>query len=90
MISLYHRMISLITINDIINDNINDIIDERFKLIILDITDGEFREIDMTEPPFSLPKPIKEILDKDEQTKKSDYYCYLNLYTKDQINNIAI
>ena len=56
----------------------------------LDIPDGEFREIDMSEPPFSLPKPINEILDKDEQNKKSGYYCYLNLYTKDQINNLII
>ena len=56
----------------------------------LDIPDGEFREIDMSEPPFSLPKPINEILDKDEQTKKSGYYCYLNLYTKDQFNNLVI
>ena len=56
----------------------------------LDIPDGEFREIDMSEPPFSLPNPINKILDKDEQTKKSGYYCYLNLYTKDQINNLVI
>ena len=55
-----------------------------------DIPDGEFREIDMNEEPFSLPKPIKEILDKDEQTKNSAYYCYLNLYTKEQINNLII
>ena len=56
----------------------------------LDIPDGEFREIDMMQPPFSLPKAINEILDKDEQTKNSAYYCYLNLYTKDQIKNLII
>ena len=56
----------------------------------LDIPDGEFREIDMMQPPFSLPKAINEILDKDEQTKNSAYYCYLNLYTKDQINRLTI
>ena len=60
------------------------------KIENLDIPDGEFREIDMNETPFSLPKPIKEILDKDEQTKNSAYYCYLNLYTKEQINNLTI
>ena len=60
------------------------------KIKNLDIPDGEFREIDMNETPFSLPKPIEEILDKDEQTKNSAYYCYLNLYTKEQINNLTI
>lgn len=60
------------------------------KIINLDIPDGEFREIDMSEPPFSLPKAIDQILDKDEQTKNSAYYCYLNLYTKDQIKNLII
>ncbi len=64
--------------------------DSRKKIINLDIPDGEFREIDMSEPPFSLPKPIIEIQDKDEQTKKSGFYCYLNLYSKDQIENLSI
>ncbi len=44
----------------------------------------------MSEPPFSLPKPIIEIQDKDEQTKESGFYCYLNLYSKDQIDNLSI
>jgi hypothetical protein len=60
------------------------------KIRNLDIIDGEFREIDMNEPPFSLPEPISQILDKDEQTKKSGYYCYLNLYTKEQIDKLII
>ena len=64
--------------------------DSQKKIKNLDITDGEFREIDMNEPPFSLPEPITRILDKDEQTKKSGYYCYLNLYTKDQIDKLII
>lgn len=62
--------------------------DPNKKIINLDIPDGEFREIDLTEPPFNLPSPIHKILDKDEQTKKSGYYCYLNLYTKKQIDNL--
>ena len=62
--------------------------DPNKKIINLDIPDGEFREIDLTEPPFNLPSPIHEILDKDEQTKTSGYYCYLNLYTKKQIDNL--
>jgi len=64
--------------------------DDHKKIINLDIPDGEFREIDMSEPPFLLPLPIKKILDKDEQTKTSGYYCYLNLYTKEQIDNLII
>ena len=64
--------------------------DPNKKIINLDIPDGEFREIDLTEPPFNLPSPIHEILDKDEQTKTSGYYCYLNLYTKEQIDNLII
>ena len=64
--------------------------DSQKKIINLDIPDGEFREIDMSEPPFSLPTPIIEIRDKDEQTKKSGFYCYLNLYSKDQIKNLTI
>ncbi len=64
--------------------------DSQKKIINLDIPDGEFREIDMSEPPFSLPKPINEIQDKDEQTIKSGFYCYLNLYSKDQIKNLVI
>jgi len=64
--------------------------DSQKKIINLDIPDGEFRELNMSEPPFSLPKPIKEILDKDEQTKESGFYCYLNLYSIDQIKNLPI
>ena len=64
--------------------------DNQKKFINFDIPDGEFREINMSEPPFLLPKPIKKILDKDEQTKTSGYYCYLNLYTKEQIDNLII
>ena len=64
--------------------------DSQKKIINLDIPDGEFREIDMSEPPFFLPKPIIEILDKDEQTKESGFYCYLNLYSKNQIENLSI
>ena len=62
--------------------------DPNKKIINIDIPDGEFREIDLVEPPFNLPSPIHKILDKDEQTKKSGYYCYLNLYTKKQIDNL--
>ena len=64
--------------------------DAQKKIINIDIPDGEFREIDMSEPPFSLPVPIKTIQDKDEQTKKSGFYCYLNLYSKDQIEKLII
>ena len=56
----------------------------------LDIPDGEYREIDLTRPPFSLPKPLYEILDKDELNKNSGFNCYLNLYTRNQINEIKI
>ena len=56
----------------------------------LDIPDGEYREIDLTRPPFSLPKPLEEILDKDELNKNSGFNCYLNLYTKSQINDLKI
>ena len=56
----------------------------------LDIPDGEYREIDLTRPPFLLPKPLKEILDKDELNKNSGFNCYLNLYTKKQINELKI
>jgi len=63
---------------------------QQIKIINSDIPDGEFREIDMSEPPFLLPEPIIKILDKDEQTKTSAYYCYLNLYTKEQIDNLII
>ena len=64
--------------------------DSQKKITNLDIPDGEFREIDMSEPPFSLPAPILKIKDKDEQTNKSGFYCYLNLYSKDQIDNLSI
>jgi len=60
------------------------------KIINLDIPDGEFREIDVLEPPFSLPKPIIKILDKDEQSKTSGFNCYLYLYTKGQIESLVI
>ena len=56
----------------------------------LDIPDGEYREIDLTRPPFLLPKPLHEILDKDELNKNSGFNCYLNLYTKNQINELKI
>ena len=62
--------------------------DPKKRIINLDIPDGEFREIDLSESPFFFHKPINEILDKDEQTKKSDYNCYLNLYTKSQIDSL--
>ena len=32
----------------------------------------------------------KKLRFKDEQTKESGYYCYLNLYTKSQIDNLII
>ena len=56
----------------------------------LDIPDGEYREIDLTRPPFLLPKPLHEILDKDELNKNSGFNCYLNLYTKNQIDELKI
>ena len=40
--------------------------------------------------PFLLPKPLHEILDKDELNKNSGFNCYLNLYTKNQINELKI
>jgi len=64
--------------------------DSQKKIINSDIPDGEFREVDMSQPPFILPTPIKKVLDKDDQTKTSAYYCYLNLYTKEQIKNLII
>ena len=64
--------------------------DYKQKITNLDITDGEFREIDLSEHPFSLTKPIFEILDKDEQSKTSGYNCYLNMYTKKQIQDLFI
>ena len=54
----------------------------------IDITDGEFREIDLSLYPFNLPEPLFKILDKDEQTKTSGYFCYLNLYSKKQIQEM--
>ena len=60
------------------------------KIINLDIPDGEYREIDLSEPPFSLNEPYQKILDKDEQNKQSGFYCYLNLYSKKQINNLIL
>ena len=54
----------------------------------LDIPDGEYRELDLTRPPFLLPKPLHEILDKDELNKNSGFNCYLNLYTRNQINEL--
>ena len=60
------------------------------KITNIDIPDGEFREIDLSEHPFSFSKPICEILDKDEQSKTSGYNCYLNLYTKKQIQDLFI
>ena len=56
----------------------------------LDIPDGEYREIDLSKPPFYLPKPLEEILDKQEFNKNSGFNCYLNLYTKNQIQNLKI
>jgi len=55
----------------------------------IDITDGEFREIDLSVYPFNLPEPLFKILDKDEQTKTSGYFCYLNLYSKKQIQKMT-
>jgi len=62
--------------------------DQTKKIVNSDIPDGEFREIDLSEEPFNLPEPVHKILDKDDQTKSSGYYCYLNLYTKKQIDNL--
>ena len=62
--------------------------DYKKKIINIDITDGEFREIDLSEHPFYLSKPIFKILDKDEQGKTSGYNCYLNMYTKKQIQDL--
>ena len=59
------------------------------KIINFDIPDGEYREIDLSEPPFSLTDPSEKILDKDELNKQSGFYCYLNLYSKKQINNLV-
>ena len=77
------------------NSNINYLLLTSYKLkdsskVIknIDITDGEFREIDLSVYPFNLPEPLFKILDKDEQTKKSGYFCYLNLYSKKQIQEI--
>ena len=62
--------------------------DKTKKLDNLDIPDGEYREIDLTRPPFLLPSPLHEILDKDELNKNSGFNCYLNLYSKSQINDL--
>jgi hypothetical protein len=64
--------------------------DEKKKIVNLDIPDGEYREIDLSEPPFSLSEPYQKILDKDELNKQSGFYCYLNLYSKKQINNLVL
>ena len=63
--------------------------DEKKRIINLDIPDGEYREIDLFEPPFLLSEPYQKILDKDELNKQSGFYCYLNLYSKKQINNLV-
>lgn len=52
----------------------------------IDIKNGDFREIDLSQPPFSLSEPILKILDKDKQGEKSGFHCYLNMYRHDQIN----
>ena len=77
------------------NSNINYLLLTSYKLkdsskVIknIDITDGEFREIDLSVYPFNLPEPLFKILDKDEQTKTSGYFCYLNLYSKKQIQEM--
>ena len=62
--------------------------DKTKKFDNFDIPDGEYREIDLTRPPFLLPTPLHEILDKDELNKNSGFNCYLNLYTKNQINDL--
>ncbi len=62
--------------------------DKTKKFDNLDIPDGEYREIDLTRPPFLLPTPLHEILDKDELNKNSGFNCYLNLYTRSQINDL--
>ncbi len=79
------------------NSNINYILLTTYKLkdknkVItnIDIPDGEFREIDLTQPPFSFPKPVYEILDKDELNKNSNFNCFLNLYSKNQIEKLVI
>ena len=59
--------------------------DNKSSFINKDIPDGEFREINMLEEPFNLPEPVKKILDKDQQTINSAFYCYMNLYRRDQI-----
>ena len=77
------------------NSNINYLLLTSYKLkdsskVIknIDITDGEFREIDLSVHPFNLPEPLFKILDKDEQNKTSGYFCYLNLYSKKQIQEM--
>ena len=41
------------------------------------------------EEPFEIKNGVKfKILDKDEQTKTSGYFCYLNLYSKKQIQEM--
>jgi hypothetical protein len=52
----------------------------------MDIENGDFREIDLSKPPFSLSEPILKILDKDKQGEKSGFNCYLNMYRHDQIH----
>ena len=60
--------------------------DKEKKIINFDIPDGEYREIDLSEPPFLLTNPLEKISDKDELNKQSAFNCYLNLYTKEQID----
>ena len=53
----------------------------------IDIKDGDFRPIYLTQSPFNLPKPIAKYLDKDDEHKhNSDLSCYLYLYSKNQFN----
>jgi len=73
------------------NSNINYIMLTSYELkdpnqlfINKNIPDGEFREINMSKRPFDLPDPLKKIIDKDEQTKKSAFNCYMNFYSKEQ------
>ena len=62
---------------------------EKKKIVNLNIPDGEYREIDLSQAPFLLSEPYQKILDKDELNKQSGFYCYLNLYSKKQINNLV-
>ena len=62
--------------------------DNKKEFINLDILDGDFREINLSKKPFNFPEPIKKIKDKDIESIHSGFYCYMNLYSRNQISNI--